>query len=93
MQLKKLFLIVPLALLLAGCTLDSSTSNEQGAVEAQQGIFVKNQPAPVFDWSLERNLLIQLYKARNEAVNTHSVVRDFNGRIYFECDSIGFLLS
>lgn len=90
MQLKKLLLIVPFALLLAGCTVDNSSLNENKAVNEQQKIFVNNQPAPVFDWSLERHLLTQLYKARNEAVNTHSAVRDLNGKVYFECDSIGF---
>lgn len=93
MQLKRILPILIIgvsSLFLAGCSLENSTSNEQESVEAQQNVFVKNQPAPVFDWSLERHLLTQLYKARNEAVNTHSIVRDMNGRIYFECDSIGY---
>jgi hypothetical protein len=78
------------ALLLGGCTIDESTQTEEQAVEQQQKIFVSGQPAPIFDWSLERHLLVELYTARNNAVNTHSRVRDLNGKIYFECDSIGF---
>lgn len=75
---------------LAGCTNDSSSYTEKKAVEKQQKIFVDGQPAPLFDWSLERHLLVEIYKARNEAVNTHSIVRDLNGKPFFECDSIGF---
>jgi len=91
MQIKKL-LVLPLigfaGLMLSGCT--DSTDTEASAVEDQQKLFVNNQPAPVFDWSLERHLLIQLYKARNDAVNTYTKVRNFNGQVIFECNSIGF---
>ena len=90
MQLNKKLLLLPvMGLFLAGCTSSSYTTEAQN-VEAQQRVFVDNQPAPVFDWSLERHLLTQLYKARNEAVNTHTIVRDMSGKSFFECESIGF---
>jgi len=53
---------------------------------------VDNQPAPQFDWSLERHIMIELYKARNNAVQTYSYVRNLNGQVVFTCKSIGFPL-
>lgn len=85
---KKLLLLIPL-LLFAGCT-DTANSKEADDVDRQQKIYVDSQPAPFFDWSLERHMLIELYKARNNAVVTYSYVRNLNGQVIFSCKSIGF---
>jgi hypothetical protein len=40
----------------------------------------------VFDWSLERHLLTELYKVRNNAVATYSYVRNqYTGKILSCC--------
>ncbi len=96
MSLKKLLLgssLVLVVLLLSGCITDSSSSKQGTQVEQQQNIYVDNQPLPAFDWSLERHVFIELYKARNKAVNTYSYVRNFNGQVIFSCKSIGFPLA
>jgi hypothetical protein len=72
-----------------GC--EPANRAEAKAVGRQQEIYVTNQPAPTFDFSLERHLLIQLYTARNQAVGTYSYVQsEFNGKVLWGCPSIGF---
>jgi len=67
-----------------------SDKTEKERVEQQQQIYVNSQPIPAFDWSLERHIFIELYKARNNAVQTYSYVRNWQGQIIFSCESIGF---
>lgn len=87
--------IIALALLagLSGCkefTL-SSTQKESAIVDVAQGQLVKNQPTPIYDWSLERHLLTKLYDARQRATTTFSYVQsDFTGKVLWSCPSIGF---
>lgn len=72
----------------------SARSKEAAIVERQNQLYVANQPPPVFDWSLERHLLTELYKARNNAVATYSYVRNqYTGKILSSCPSIGFPIS
>lgn len=94
MSLKKLLLpivLIPIILMGAGC-IDSANNKEADQVEQQQNLYVQNQPAPAFDWSLERHVFTELYKARNNAVQTFSYVRNLNGQVIFSCKSIGFPL-
>ena len=72
----------------------TATKKEANIVAKQQDIYVNSQPPPVFDWSLERHLLTELYKARNNAVATYSYVRNqYTGKILSSCPSIGFPIS
>ncbi len=80
-----------------GCDAKDSSSNATRQEQAQQNLqmeqFLRNQPVPSFDWSLERHMLIQLYTARQRATNTYSVVQsEFTGKILWSCPSIGFPL-
>jgi hypothetical protein len=71
----------------------SAAQMEQRSQNLQMEQFLRNQPVPSFDWSLERHMLIQLYTARQKATNTFSVVQsEFTGKILWECASIGFPL-
>jgi hypothetical protein len=91
--MKKLLLLVPvlgIVLLASSCSNDAANSTEANQVDKQQQVYVNNQPAPAFDWSLERHILTELYKARNNAVQTYSYVRNLNGQVVFSCKSIGF---
>src|SRR4051812_20552388 len=89
--MKKILLIPIATLVLTGCSMsDNADSKEAGNVDRQQKVYTDAQAAPFFDWSLERNLLIELYKARNNAVVTYSYVRNLNGQVVFSCKSIGF---
>lgn len=72
-----------------GC--QSADSAEHATVDSQQSVYVRNQPIPTFQWSLERHLLVQLYQARNQSVTTYSyVINQFNGSIMWSCTSLGF---
>jgi hypothetical protein len=74
----------------SGCQ-ESANTSERMKVDEQQLQYVLNQPAPVFDWSLERHLLIQLYQSRNKAVHTYTYVRNaYTGKVMSWCPSIGF---
>ncbi len=56
----------------------------------QQEQFAIGQPIPQFDWSLERHLVIELYKVRNKKVLTHSVWRSDYGLVEGDCPSMGY---
>ena len=95
--MKRFHLSVVLAIVftifVAGCDLASSSSQEakdSRTVEMQQKQYAASQPVPVFNWSLERDLVIQLYQMRNAKVATHSVWRSEYGMVEGDCPSIGF---
>lgn len=79
---------------LGGCDEKPSAAQvEQRGQDAQMGQFLRNQPVPSFDWSLERHMLIALYAARQRATSTFSVVQsEYTGKILWSCASIGFPL-
>jgi hypothetical protein len=77
--------------LLTGCVAgDDSTQADKEAVERQQKQYQAGQPIPVFDWSLERDLVRQLYQIRNEKAATHAVWRGEMSMIEGDCPSLGF---
>lgn len=76
---------------LAGCGLPPDAGDREAeAVREQQDQYLRAQPAPAFDYSFERDQVIQLYKLRNEKVSTHSVWRSFTGQVEGDCPSMGF---
>ena len=76
---------------LTACEEDkSSATKETQAVERQQDQYHIGQPIPAFNWSLERHLLIELYKLRNKKVTTHAVWRSDYGMIEGDCPSMGY---
>ena len=86
--LAALFLLVPF--LLAACGGGADTQ-EAAMVNAQQEIYTKTQPPPFFNHSLQRQLMIDLYKAMNSSVATYTyVINQYTGKPYFFCPSIGF---
>jgi len=79
------------AVLAIGCdSLISQESRDEMVVEKQQSQYAKLQPIPAFNFSLERHLVSQLYKIRNQRVATHSVWRSDFGKIEGDCPSMGF---
>lgn len=88
--MKKLILVLVSALAITACGDESQTKKDKRAVERQQSQYSKAQPVPSYDWSLERDLVIQLYNVRNMKALTHSVWRSDRGMIEGDCASIGF---
>jgi len=88
--MKKTLLVGIIGLLaLAGCT-ESQEKKDQKSAELQQSQYAASQPVPMYDWSLERHLVTELYNARNLRAVTHSVWRSNTGMIEGDCASIGF---
>ena len=92
-----LLLLAPLVLANeGGCqqtNRNSAARREQTQQNAQQDHMLRTQPVPAFQWSLERHLAIEIYKARQRHVPTTSLVQsDFTGKVMWQCDSIGFPL-
>lgn len=83
---------VVLAFLATGCGLPRDTTEVQDAkrVQRQQSQYSIGQPVPEFDWSLERHLVVELYKVRNQKAATHSVWRSDFGQIEGDCPSFGY---
>jgi hypothetical protein len=65
---------------------------ETRAVNEQQSVYLEGQPVPAYDFSLERQRVIELYNARMAAVQTWSVWRSASGRIEGDCPSSGYPL-
>lgn len=84
--------VVLFAMVLFGCRQQSNTTESRDAkrVQMQQSQYEKGQPIPAFDWSLERHLVIELYKVRNQKAATHSVWRSDRGLIEGDCPSYGY---
>lgn len=84
--------ILVLFIAFAGCNQARQTTESRDAkrVQQQQGQYEKAQPIPTFDWSLERHLVIELYKVRNKKAATHSVWRSDLGAIEGDCPSYGY---
>jgi len=93
MKLSKYFValfMIFLAVSLSSCRGETEASKEAEKVDAQQAQYAKGQPVPAFDFSLERDLMSQLYVLRNEEVSTHAVWRADYGMIEGDCPSLGF---
>lgn len=84
-------MIVGLAFFLSACQKTTSEAKKEAAsVNAQQAQYAIGQPVPKFDWSLERHLMIELYKLRNQKVSTYAIWRSDYGMIEGDCPSLGY---
>lgn len=90
--MKKICLVLFSALWLTACQdyKPSQEAKDKKQVQAQQSQYAAAQPVPMYDWSLERHLMIELYNMRNMKAVTHSVWRSDRGLIEGDCPSIGF---
>jgi hypothetical protein len=92
---KKAFFILPwliIAFILFSadsCDTTPQTSSESSQVNGQQQTYAKNQPLPQYDYSPERDELIQIYNARMKVVNTWTVIFAM-GKPVFVCPSKGY---
>lgn len=79
--------------LTVGCLPEpTARQEEKNTVDRQQNVYSKTSPVPMFDSSLERERIIQLYQARMEATQTWSVWRSNTGMIEGDCPSSGYPL-
>ena len=86
----RILLVLCGIILTISCVDNNQATKTAKAVERQQEQYAIVQPVPAYDWSLERDLVIQLYNIRNMRALTHSVWRSDRGLIEGDCASIGF---
>jgi hypothetical protein len=85
-----LAIAVGLTLLGMGCD-EPANQREARAVDDQQALYVQNQPAPVFNYSLPRHLMVELYKAKNQNLATYSyVISPYTGKVIWYSPSLGY---
>lgn len=85
-----LLVTAAVAFTLSGCIEEDATEEESSAVERQQVVYGKYQPVPFFEWSPQRQLWIDFYKAQNETAGTWSYISSWDGNVKFETPSQGF---
>lgn len=80
-------------LAVVSCAPANTQSKDRNSVEDQQVIYTSRQPVPRFEFSQDRDTLIQIYRLRNEVRPTYTVVRAAGtGTIEFECPSRGYAI-
>ena len=89
--MRKLATLMLVALLVASCgSISNSTTQEQGVVNAQQDQYNKTQPIPFYDFSLQRQALIDIYNSQNQNSQTWDVVTSYSGQFLFQCEAVGW---
>lgn len=89
--MRKFILLIASLLIFSCCeSKELPSSKDAKQVIRQQSQYAKGQPIPAFNWSLERHLLVQLYRVRNQKVATHSVWRSNTGMVEGDCPSYGY---
>lgn len=88
--MKNLLLTATCVLMACGPPNKTQEQKDRNKSSAQQEQYAIGQPVPVYDFSLERQMLIDLYNLRNMRVATHVVWRSNTGMIEGDCSAIGF---
>lgn len=89
--MKKFIAIALVALAITGCNRGNvSLQADQNQTNSQLQQYQAVQPVPFYNWSEQRNTLIQIYNAKNEARNTWAVVESITGVALWSCPSVGF---
>ena len=84
--------LVTVALLVAACggANSNGTNQEQATVNAQQVQYNKAQPIPFYDYSLQRQALIDIYNSQNQNSQTWDVITSYSGQFLFQCEAVGW---
>jgi len=85
-----LLLVVPF--LVAACySTTVSVQNDQQISDRQLQQYQVAQPVPFFDWSMDRQAMIDIYQAKNEQRQTYAVVTSQGtGQVLFTCPAISY---
>lgn len=92
MKKRVLVVLAVLTLVLAACGSGSapSVSQEQSLVNQQQSIYNTAQPVHIYDYSLQRQVLQDIYDNMNQNSNTWDVVTSYSGAFLWECPAVGW---
>lgn len=92
--MKDVFIVIILLSMLmfaiTGCD-KSSDTKDRSVVDSQQDQYGKTQPIPMYDYSIPRDIVIQIYNiVTQEARNTYTVIETMSGVVKFHGPSIGY---
>ena len=95
MIMKKLMFACGLVFLMAVCMGADECGGgteavDRDNVDRQQDHYSRTQPLPFFDYSLQRDVYMQIYRATNEARQTYTVVESITGQTKWHCPSVGY---
>lgn len=89
--MKKIVALVVLGLVLVGCSpTTESVKQDQQLTDRQLQQYQAVQPVPFFNWSMTRQVLIDVFQAQNSARQTWAVFMSYTGTALFSCESVGF---
>ena len=90
-MLRRFAALILVVLMVAACTTAvNSVNNDQKLTDVQLQQYQAVQPVPFFNWSQSRQVLIDIYKAQNEARQTWAVFLSYTGTPLFSCESVGY---
>ncbi|RLB87181.1 MAG: hypothetical protein DRH10_09545 [Deltaproteobacteria bacterium] len=89
----RICVIVVLAILFSfilGCR-ETQEERDREVVNKQQAHYAKVQPLPFYDYSIPRDIMIQIYNVvTQESRNTYTVIETITGQTKFHGPSIGY---
>ena len=89
-KLGVLLLAVLVLFVITGC-LNSSDSADRAIVEEQQEHYQKVHPVPFYDYSIPRDVLIQIYDViTTKAYTTYTIIESITGETKFHGPSVGY---
>ncbi len=88
----KLFLsILIIFVFVLSCTEGGQEAQDREIVNKQQEHYAKVQPLPFYDYSIPRDIMIQIYNVvTQEARNTYTVIESITGETKFHGPSLGY---
>ena len=95
MKARNIFIFIMLAILAMftfGCEWEGGQEAEdRKIVENQQDHYAKVQPLPFYDYSIPRDIVIQIYNVvTQEARSTYTVIESITGETKFHGPSLGY---
>lgn len=83
-------MLVLACVLVVGCD-NSQESKDRAVVEEQQAHYAKAQPLPFYDYSIPRDIMLQIYNVvTQESRSTYTVIETMMGQTKFHGPSLGY---
>jgi len=93
--MKKIIITLFMVMILCGGIFaeGSSEAIDTKTVQTQQNIYNKVLPVPLYDYSIPRDVLIQIYDVvTTKAYTTYTIITSMTGETFYEGNSIGYAL-
>ena len=85
------FVVFFVSMFLTSCNEKKADQQESLIVQEQQAHYAKLQPVPMYDYSIPRDVMIQIYNVvTQEARNTYTVIESITGETKFHGPSLGY---